>query len=101
LATSLTVQEVADVAGQSVRTLYQYFESKDDLLLAVHEEAMRTYARLIRDAIASFDDPVERLAAGVIASARLPAVHHKAGRDRGLSRLRLQLAQADPALLAR
>ena len=39
-----TVQDVADEAGQSLRTLYQYFESKDDLLLAVFEEAMRTYA---------------------------------------------------------
>ena len=52
---SLTVQEVADEAGQSLRTLYQYFESKDDLLLAVHEEAMRTYARLIRAAIAGVE----------------------------------------------
>ena len=40
-----TVQDVADEAGQSLRTLYQYFESKDDLLLAVFEEAMRTYAQ--------------------------------------------------------
>ncbi len=40
----ITVQEVADEAGQSLRTLYQYFESKNDLLLAVFEEAMRTYA---------------------------------------------------------
>ena len=39
-----TVQDVADEAGQSLRTLYQYFESKDDLLLAVFEESMRTYA---------------------------------------------------------
>ena len=48
-----TVQDVADEAHQSLRTLYQYFESKDDLLLAVFEEAMRTYARLIRTAIAT------------------------------------------------
>ena len=48
---SLTVQEVADEAGQSLRTLYQYFESKDDLLLAVYEEAMGTYARIIVGAI--------------------------------------------------
>lgn len=98
---SLTVQEVADEAGQSLRTLYQYFASKDDLLLAVYEEAMHTYARLIRAAIADVDDPVERLAAGLIASARLPALHDKAGVDRGLSHLRLQLAQADPDLVAR
>ena len=98
---SLTVQEVADEAGQSLRTLYQYFESKDDLLLAVHEEAMRTYARLIRAAIAGVDAPLERLAAAVITSARLPELHDKAGLDRGLSQLRLQLGQAAPDLLAR
>jgi AcrR family transcriptional regulator len=98
---TLTVQEVADEAGQSLRTLYQYFESKDDLLLAVFEEAMRTYARIIRRAIAGFEDPVERLAACVIASVRLQAVHQKAGRDRALVHLRSQLGQADPALIAR
>jgi AcrR family transcriptional regulator len=98
---SLTVQEVADEAGQSLRTLYQYFESKDDLLLAVFEEAMRTYARIIRDAIAELDDPVERLAGAVIASVRATSLHHRAGRDRALAQLRLQLGQADPALIAR
>ena len=97
---TLTVQEVADEAGQSLRTLYQYFSSKDDLLLAVYEEAMRTYARLIRAAIASLDEPVERLAGGLMACARMPAMH-KSGVDRGLSYLRLQLSQADPALVAR
>ena len=97
---TLTVQDVADEAGQSLRTLYQYFASKDDLLLAVYEEAMRTYARLIRAAIASLHDPVERLAGGLMACARMPAMH-KSGVDRGLSYLRLQLSQADPALVAR
>lgn len=98
---SLTVQEVADEAGQSLRTLYQYFASKDDLLLAVFEEAMRTYAHLIRSALEPLADPVERLAGGLIASARISALHDKAGVDRGLSRLRLQLGQVDPALVAR
>jgi Bacterial regulatory proteins, tetR family len=40
----ITVQDVADEAGQSLRTLYQYFESKDDLLLAVFEAAAPTSA---------------------------------------------------------
>jgi AcrR family transcriptional regulator len=98
---SLTVQEVADETGQSLRTLYQYFASKDDLLLAVFEEAMVTYARLIRAAIEGFDDPVERLSGALIGSVRMQALHDKHGMDRGLSRLRLQLGQAEPALLAR
>jgi AcrR family transcriptional regulator len=98
---SLTVQEVADEAGQSLRTLYQYFESKDDLLLAVFEEAMRTYARLVQGAIADVDDPLERLAGGIVASIRMLELYRKAGRDRGLARLRLQLSSAEPALIAR
>ena len=98
---SLTVQDVADEAGQSLRTLYQYFASKDDLLLAVHEEAMRTYATMIRGAVAGLDDPLERLAGAIIAAARMPALHGRAGVDRGLSSLRLQLTQAEPELIAR
>lgn len=98
---SLTVQEVADTAGQSLRTLYQYFSSKDDLILAVYEEAMRTYARLIDGLIDRLEDPLERLAGGVIVSARMPALHGTAGVDRGLSYLRLHLGQSEPELIAR
>ena len=95
-----TVQEVADEAGQSLRTLYQYFESKDDLLLAVFEEAMRTYARLIGDAIVDLTDPQERLAGAMITSVRLPEFSGS-GVDRGLARLRLKLGEVDPELVAR
>jgi AcrR family transcriptional regulator len=98
---SLTVQEVADVAGQSLRTLYQYFASKDDLLLAVYEESMRVYAKLIDGLIAKLDDPIERLAGGVIVAARMPAMHGTVGVDRGLSHLRLHLGQSEPELIAR
>jgi AcrR family transcriptional regulator len=96
----ITVQEVADEAGQSLRTLYQYFESKDDLLLAVFEEAMRTYARLIRAAVADLTDPVERLAGAMVAAARMPE-YTGSGVDRGLARLRLRLAEAKPDLVGR
>jgi AcrR family transcriptional regulator len=95
-----TVQDVADEAGQSLRTLYQYFESKDDLLLAVFEEAMRTYARMIRNAIVDLEDPLERLAGGLIASLRMPEFSDT-GVDRGLARLRLKLGEVEPALVAR
>ena len=95
-----TVQDVADETGQSLRTLYQYFESKDDLLLAVFEEAMKTYAQMIRTAIADLDEPVERLAGAVIAAARMPE-RSASGVDRGLARLRLKLGEVDPELVAR
>jgi AcrR family transcriptional regulator len=95
-----TVQDVADEAGQSLRTLYQYFESKDDLLLAVYEEAMRTYARMIRKAIADLTDPLERLGGALIAAVRMPEFSGT-GVDRGLARLRLKLSEVEPELVAR
>ena len=96
----ITVQEVADEAGQSLRTLYQYFESKDDLLLAVFEEAMRTYAGLIRRAISELVDPLERLAGGIVAAVRMPEFSGS-GVDRGLSRLRLKLSEVEPEMVGR
>jgi AcrR family transcriptional regulator len=95
-----TVQDVADAAGQSVRTLYQHFASKDDLLLAVFEEAMRTYRRLIRDAIDDLTDPLERLGGALIAALRM-SEYSGTGVDRGLARLRLGLREVDPELVAR
>jgi AcrR family transcriptional regulator len=95
-----TVQEVADEAGQSLRTLYQYFESKDDLLLAVFEEAMRTYTRMVSDAIVDLSDPLDRLAGAMIAAARMPEFS-ETGVDRGLARLRLKLGEVKPELVAR
>ena len=96
----ITVQDVADEAGQSLRTLYQYFESKDDLLLAVFEEAMRTYARLVEEAIADLDDPLERLAGAMVAAVRMPEVSG-AALDRGLIRLRLKLSESQPEMVGR
>jgi AcrR family transcriptional regulator len=96
----ITVQEVADEAGQSLRTLYQYFESKDDLLLALFEEAMRTYATLIEQAVADLDDPLDRLAGAMVAAVRMPEISGT-GLDRGLIRLRLKLSEVQPDLLGR
>jgi AcrR family transcriptional regulator len=96
----ITVQEVAEEAGQSLRTLYQYFESKDDLLLAVFEEAMRSYALLIEQSISGIDDPLERLAGAIVAAVRMPGVTGSE-LDRGLVRLRLRLSQTRPDLVGR
>ena len=95
-----TVQDVADEAGQSLRTLYQYFESKDDLLLAVFEEAMRTYAGMLRRAIEGIDDPLERLAGAILAALRMPEFSGT-GVTRGLARLRLKLTEVEPDLVGR
>ncbi len=91
---------MADEAGQSLRTLYQYFESKDDLILALFEETQQTYAAMIRKAIAELDDPLERLAGALIAAARMPE-RSSGGVDVGMSRLRLKLREVEPELVAR
>ncbi len=95
-----TVQEVANEAGQSLRTLYQYFESKDDLALAVFEVAMKRYAQMIRTSIADLEDPLERLAGAIVAAATMPS-HSSPGIDIGLARLRLKLSETQPDLVAR
>jgi AcrR family transcriptional regulator len=95
-----TVQDVADEAGQSLRTLYQYFESKDDLLLAVFEEAMRSYAELILGAIGDLDDPLDRLAGALLTAALLPELTDS-GVTAGLARLRLKLTEVEPELVGR
>jgi AcrR family transcriptional regulator len=97
---SFTVQEVADEAGQSLRTLYQYFESKDDLLLAVFEEAMAFYAHLIAEAIAGLSDPLERLAGALIAAGSIPG-RTEGPRSKGLALVRMKLAEVEPELIGR
>jgi AcrR family transcriptional regulator len=96
----ITVQEVADEAGQSLRTLYQYFESKDDLLLALFEEAMRSYAVLIQTSITDLDDPLEQLAGAMLAAGSMPGVTRSA-LDRGMARLRFKLSESNPELIGR
>jgi AcrR family transcriptional regulator len=56
-----TVQEVVERSGQSLRSFYQYFGGKHELLLALFEESVRVTAESLRQEIADEDDPLERL----------------------------------------
>jgi AcrR family transcriptional regulator len=56
-----TVQDVVERSGQSLRSFYQYFAGKHELLLALFEEAVRTTAEQLTELIAGVDDPLERL----------------------------------------
>jgi AcrR family transcriptional regulator len=96
----ITVQQVADEAGQSLRTLYQYFASKDDLLLALFEEAMRAYDQMIRQSISRLDEPLERLAGAMIAAASMPTIT-RSPLDRGMARLRYKLSESNPEMIGR
>jgi AcrR family transcriptional regulator len=56
-----TLDEVSERAGYSLRTFYQHFESKDDLLLAVLEEELALGALAARREVEGEPDPVKRL----------------------------------------
>src|SRR5436305_14461592 len=56
-----TVQEVVERSGQSLRSFYQYFAGKYELLLALFEESVRSTAEQLRDTLADEDDALERL----------------------------------------
>jgi len=56
-----TVQEVVERSGQSLRSFYQYFAGKHELLLALFEESVRSTTEHLAEAVAEEDDPLGRL----------------------------------------
>lgn len=56
-----TVQEVVERSGQSLRSFYQYFAGKHELLLALFEEAVVRSTEELEKKIVDVDDPLERL----------------------------------------
>jgi AcrR family transcriptional regulator len=61
-----TVQEVVERSGQSLRSFYQHFAGKHELLLALFEESVRSTAEQLRASIADEEDPLERVRIVVI-----------------------------------
>ncbi|MEU2778684.1 TetR/AcrR family transcriptional regulator, partial [Streptomyces sp. NPDC007162] len=59
--TDFTVQEVVDRSKQSLRSFYQHFDGKHELLLALFEDAMSKSAQQLRTLAAEQTDPLERL----------------------------------------
>ncbi len=56
-----TVQEVVDRSKLSLRSFYQTFASKDELLLALFEEYIASAAVWQREQMETHDDPVEQI----------------------------------------
>jgi AcrR family transcriptional regulator len=79
-----TVQEVVERSGQSLRSFYQYFGGKQELLLALFEESVRSTAEHLLERIGDEEDPRERLHAFVVEYYRLcrPAPKGKASKKR-------------------
>jgi len=63
--TDFTVQEVVEQSRQSLRSFYQHFDGKHELLLALFEDAMQRSADQIRAAASGQPDPLDRLKVAV------------------------------------
>ncbi len=61
--TEFTIQEVLDRSKQSLRGFYQYFDGKDELLLALFEETIREATADLQSVVESESEPFERLRA--------------------------------------
>ena len=64
--TEFTIQEVIDRSKQSLRSFYEYFDGKDELVLALFEETVREASDDIRAAVDAESDPLGRLRAYTI-----------------------------------
>jgi AcrR family transcriptional regulator len=64
--TEFTIQEVIDQSKQSLRGFYQYFDGKDELLLALFEETVREATEDLQVVVDSTSGPLERLRAFTI-----------------------------------
>ncbi len=73
---AVSMQTVARHAEVSVGSLYLYFDSKDDLLLAVLTEVLGAFGRDLPLAMADEADPVRRLVRGFDAYCRV-LDHHR------------------------
>jgi AcrR family transcriptional regulator len=64
--TEFTIQEVIDRSKQSLRGFYQYFDGKDELILALFEETVGEATDDLRAVVDSTNDPLDRLRAFTI-----------------------------------
>jgi AcrR family transcriptional regulator len=62
-STEFTIQEVVDRSKQSLRGFYEYFDGKDELVLALFEETVREADEDIRTAVDRESEPLARLRA--------------------------------------
>ena len=65
-STEFTIQEVIERSKQSLRGFYEYFDGKDELVLALFEETVREADEDIRAAVDAESDPIARLRAFTI-----------------------------------
>jgi AcrR family transcriptional regulator len=74
--TEAEVREIAERAGVGIGTIYRHFPDKDDLVLAVMDDAVRAFERMLA-AVLALDDPVDALRTLVRESLTLAARYGK------------------------
>jgi AcrR family transcriptional regulator len=91
-----TVQDIASTMRISTRTFYQYFRSKEELLVAMFEEVQRRINRDLRQAAAAEADPLKRLEKFVLGILRRSENQHDSAVGRLLIAQFLQLQVSHP-----
>jgi AcrR family transcriptional regulator len=101
----LTIRAVLKSTGLARRAFYERFAGKDDLVLAVFEQAMRYAAEMYADLVAPIPQPLDRLKAIVLSIGRgagapdEPAAGQGSRMAAALSREHIRLAESRPAEL--
>src|SRR5215475_10886177 len=60
-STEFTIQDVVERSKQSLRAFYEYFEGKDELVLALFEETLDEASADIQAAVAAEADVMEKI----------------------------------------
>ena len=63
-----TIDHIAKEAGLSKGSVYRFFDSKDDILLAILDKFNREINTLTEEAMASTDQPLEKIRLGLLAA---------------------------------
>jgi TetR/AcrR family fatty acid metabolism transcriptional regulator len=71
------VSEIADAAGVADGTIYLYFKSKDDILIAIFEEKMAEILARFVTMLQEVDDPAEKIRRYIIEHLKLVAEQPK------------------------
>jgi AcrR family transcriptional regulator len=99
--TDFTVQELVERSKTSLRSFYQHFGSKDELLLALFEEVIRLSSEDWRHLVAEQDDCVAGLETLVLTMYAQAIDQKMGGVSRALTSYHLQLAESRPSDYAR
>jgi AcrR family transcriptional regulator len=104
--TEFTVQEVVEKSGQSLRSFYQYFGGKQELMLALFEEAVLSTSESLRSLVSQEESPIDRLHTFIIEYYKVcrPFKKQRGSKPRAtpaMAQFAQQLLTAQPAEAAR